>query len=129
MIAAMVRRHMSSMTVINLLFAVLSAFAVGEPGKLPLIDNPIVLSGKRPTLPTHVETWCYANVKCTGAAQKVSAPSMCKGEHSGVRTVVVRSGSGKVVKRGKCVPGDLLGNHHGGVHGGGPQGRDPAQTL
>lgn len=129
MIGAVVRRHVSSMTIINLLFAVLSSFAAEEPVKFPPIDQPILFEGKRFTLPTHVETWCYANRKCTGAAQKVSAPSMCKGEHSGVRTVVVSDMSGKLVKRGKCVPGNLLGDHHGGVYDGGTHGSGLAPTL
>lgn len=43
---------------------------------------------------------------------------MCKGEHTGVRTIVVRDFDGQIVKRGKCVPGNLLdlgGHAHGGT--------------
>lgn len=78
---------------------------VGELHKGAKVEQKV--ADLRPLL-THVETWCYASARCTGSPVKNVPLSQCKGEHQGVRLVVVYDATGKVKKRGPCISGDLL---------------------
>ncbi len=92
------------MTIATMLITLFSFLAPPPPGSVP--DG--IRKGPNPRGRTHVETWCYGNSKCTGGAQKVETMSQCKGEHKGVRLVIVYDNSGKIFKNGACIPGEFI---------------------
>jgi hypothetical protein len=93
----------------QILLGLFSAFSLQAPQdtfQQGIAPGPNVVNIK--PLSTHVETWCYASAECTGSPVKDVPLTQCKGEHQGVRLVVVYDVSGKVKKRGPCISGDLL---------------------
>lgn len=101
-------RHIAGMitTCIALLLSIFSVDAGAAPITGPILEGIKVKPAAK--FSTHVETWCYGDDKCAGSPAKGVPLSQCKGEHQGVRLVVVYDVGGGVKKRGPCMAGDFF---------------------
>lgn len=90
--------------------SILSLFAfVSTLLGLPPIQEGGVVEKVPYKVPTTLETRCYSDEKCRGGYSVVKVASQCKGEHHGVRLVIIYTYPwGKKEKRAPCVPGEFF---------------------